>query len=202
MKLLSALAVGLLLAGPVSGQDLDKGLAAYETGDYATALQELLPLAEGGSDMVEQGSLVAQYHISLMYKNGYGVPKDKLAEFKWLARQSMDLSVYNQLKYIEGTSAFTAKDFDVAVHSFRLAADRGFAPAQAALCLMHKGGLSIPQDYVLAYMWCDIAASNGDENGSNWSAQIAREMTPADISEAQRRASACMASSYQDCGWN
>jgi hypothetical protein len=28
-------------------QDFDKGVAAYQAGDFATALQEFLPLAEG-----------------------------------------------------------------------------------------------------------------------------------------------------------
>ena len=40
MKLLSALAVGLMLTWPVSAQDYDKGLAASKAGNYAVALQE------------------------------------------------------------------------------------------------------------------------------------------------------------------
>ena len=63
MKLLSVLAVGLMLAGPVSAQDYDKGLSAYNAGDYATALQEWTPLAE-------QGYASVQYNLSFLY--GYG----------------------------------------------------------------------------------------------------------------------------------
>jgi hypothetical protein len=47
----------------------DDGLAAYGRGDYATALQEWLPLAE-------QGDAVAQYNLGVMYANGWGVPEN------------------------------------------------------------------------------------------------------------------------------
>ena len=44
------LAVALLLgsAGVSWSQDFQKGLAAYESGDYATALREWKPLAKQG----------------------------------------------------------------------------------------------------------------------------------------------------------
>ena len=53
MKNLTAticLAVALLLgsAGVSWSQDFQKGYAAYESGDYATALREWTPLAEQG----------------------------------------------------------------------------------------------------------------------------------------------------------
>ena len=45
------LAVALLLgsAGVSWSQDYQKGLAAYQSGDYATALREWTPLAEQGA---------------------------------------------------------------------------------------------------------------------------------------------------------
>jgi hypothetical protein len=44
------LSLALLVAGAGTswGQDFDKGLAAAQSGDYATALQEWRPLAEQG----------------------------------------------------------------------------------------------------------------------------------------------------------
>ena len=52
----------------------DEGFAAYERGDYATALEEWLPVAE-------QGDASAQYNLGLMYYNGEGVPQDYLYGF-------------------------------------------------------------------------------------------------------------------------
>jgi TPR repeat protein len=56
-------------AGTLVAQDFDKGLAAYDSGDFATALVEWMPLAE-------QGDAVAQEKLGLMYGAGRGVPQD------------------------------------------------------------------------------------------------------------------------------
>ena len=42
------LAFLMTLSSPVIAQDFQKGFAAYNAGDYATALQEWTPLAEAG----------------------------------------------------------------------------------------------------------------------------------------------------------
>jgi hypothetical protein len=49
-------------------QDFQKGLTAYKSGDYATALREWTPLAK-------QGDAFAQYNLGVMYGNGQGVPR-------------------------------------------------------------------------------------------------------------------------------
>ena len=76
MKLLRALAVGMILAGPLAAQDYDKGLAAYDAGDYATALQEWRPLAE-------RGDANAQSNLGFMYDNGRGVLQDAVLAHMW-----------------------------------------------------------------------------------------------------------------------
>ena len=53
-----------MLAAPISAQDFQKGLEAAQSGDFATALKEWKPLAEGGDS-------VAQYNLGVMYKNGW-----------------------------------------------------------------------------------------------------------------------------------
>lgn len=59
---------------PLTAQDYDKGLAAYNAGDYATALQEWTPLAE-------QGYASVQYNLSFLY--GYGTAQDYQKAIKW-----------------------------------------------------------------------------------------------------------------------
>ena len=56
--------------------DFDKGLAAAQKGDFATALREWTPLAE-------QGNADAQYNLGLMYKKGEGVTQDYKIALKW-----------------------------------------------------------------------------------------------------------------------
>ena len=71
--------------------DFDKGLDAYDRGDYATALREFKPLAE-------QGDAYAQYNLGVMYDNGQGVPKDYKTAVKWYtlaAEQGYALAQFN-----------------------------------------------------------------------------------------------------------
>ncbi len=69
-------AVLLMSASGASAQDYNKGLEAYDAGDYQTALQEWRPLAnEGDAD--------AQYNLGLMYDGGKGVPLDDAEAVKW-----------------------------------------------------------------------------------------------------------------------
>ena len=69
--------VGALLFGAGSAcADFDDGVAAYERGDFATALQEFRPLAE-------QGDADAQTLIGMMYNEGLGVPKNDAEAVKW-----------------------------------------------------------------------------------------------------------------------
>ena len=49
-------------------------------------------------------------------------------------------------------------------------------------------GEGVPQDYVQAHMWFNMAAANGHEDGRKNRDIVAKQMTPADISEAQRLA--------------
>lgn len=69
-----------LLCRPVSAtvmaQNFDKGLAAAEAGDYATALQEWRPLAN-------QRYALAQYNLGVMYDNGLGVIQDYAEAVNW-----------------------------------------------------------------------------------------------------------------------
>ncbi len=52
------------------------GCDAYERGDYDTAFKEFQPLAE-------QGEMVAQWSLGVMYERGRGVPKDSVQAYRW-----------------------------------------------------------------------------------------------------------------------
>ena len=74
---------------------------------------------------------------------------------------------------------------------YRLAADQGDAGAQFNLGIMYANGEGVPKDYVLAYMWRNLAAAGASEADIREKAAKAREalagmMTPAQVAEAQR----------------
>ena len=66
----------VMLATSAFAQDFQKGLEAYNAGDYATALQEWRPLAE-------QGYAKHKSMLGVMYDNGEGVPQDYAEAVKW-----------------------------------------------------------------------------------------------------------------------
>ena len=76
MRLIVGLILGLVLAMPAAAQNIQKGLEAYNRGDFATALREWQPLAE-------QGHAAAQYNLGRMYDIGQGVPQDDAEALKW-----------------------------------------------------------------------------------------------------------------------
>src|SRR3954463_716564 len=66
-----------LATGPVcAGQLEDAVFAAYNLGNFATALRLAQPLAK-------QGNPEAQYAFGLMYSGGEGVPQDDAKAVKW-----------------------------------------------------------------------------------------------------------------------
>jgi TPR repeat protein len=66
-----ALSDGVVFAGL-----LEDGQAAYDRGDYGTALQLIMPFSA-------QGKAMAQYDLGLMYANGRGVPQEDKQAVKW-----------------------------------------------------------------------------------------------------------------------
>ena len=71
----------------VGGADYDKGLAAFRSGDRATALREWRPLAE-------DGHADAQFALGWVYHKGQGVLQDYKTAVKWYtlaAEQGMPL---------------------------------------------------------------------------------------------------------------
>ena len=60
-----------------NGQEGQKGLDAYNRGDYTTALRVWMPLAEAGD-------ADAQQRVGAMYSNGHpGVPRDIVEAARW-----------------------------------------------------------------------------------------------------------------------
>ena len=74
-RLVLTFAILIGLAAP-AWAGLVEGVAAYNRGDYATALREFRPL-------VNQGHAIAQSYLGFMYGHGEGVPQDHAEAVKW-----------------------------------------------------------------------------------------------------------------------
>ena len=66
----------LLFSAGSAWADWDDNWAAYERGDYATALREWRPLAE-------QSDAGAQNDLGVMYDTGWGIPENDAEAVKW-----------------------------------------------------------------------------------------------------------------------
>ncbi|MCC5988919.1 MAG: sel1 repeat family protein, partial [Pararhodobacter sp.] len=90
-------------------------------------------------------------------------------------------------------------DYAEAVRWYRAAAEQGYARAQTNLGVMYAEGLGVTLDIVEAHMWLEIATENGATIAVDYRENVASGMTQDQISEAQRRSRACLASNYQNC---
>ena len=65
---------------------------------------------------------------------------------------------------------------------------------------MYYRGEGVLQDSVVAHMWFNIGAANGNELGGTNRDSISEGMTQQAIEQAQQMARDCMSSNYQNCG--
>ena len=87
----------------------------------------------------------------------------------------------------------TTLDYAEAAKWVRLAAEQGNADAQLILGVTYGAGHGVPQDYVQAHMWSNLAASRLGAKERRDEAVKSRDiaalnMTPAQIAEAQKLA--------------
>ena len=80
------------------------------------------------------------------------------------------------------------RDYTKARQWYKKAAAQGDAKAQLYLGLQSSFGQGVPMDLVEAYMWYSLAAGNGNAHAPGYRDDLARQMTPAQILEAQKRA--------------
>ena len=143
----------ILLFGTPAFADFQKGLDAYNSGDYATALKEWKPLAE-------QGYAEAQNNLGNMYEEGQGVTQNSKTAVKWykLAAEQGDAKAQNNPGVMYDRGQGVTQDYTAAVKLYKLAAEQGYADAQYNLGHMYREGQGVAQDYQAALKWSKLAA--------------------------------------------
>jgi TPR repeat protein len=150
----------------------------------------------------DQGHATAQYNLGVMYHQGDGVQQDKAEAVRWYrlaADQGVADAQFNLgVMYRDGLGV--TQDYVEATRWFLSAAKLGYVQGQIAISAAYSlGSKGVPQDIVAAHIWANIACAQGAEDGCRVRDMAEAKMTPADISEAQRRARVCMESEYKDC---
>ncbi len=99
----------------------DEGVAAYNRGDYATAVREWRPLAE-------QGYAKAQYNLGVTYRKGRGVPQDYAEAMKWFrkAAEHGNTGAQGKLGIMYAKGQGVPQDYAEAMKWYRKAVERHF----------------------------------------------------------------------------
>ena len=146
-----------LFASFAQSADFDKGLDAYGQGEFKTAYNEWIPLAE-------QGNASAQYNLGLMYENGRGVLQDDKQAVYWYRKAAEQGNVAGQtnlgLMYANGRGV--PQDDKQAVYWYRKAAEQGDAVGQYNLGVMYANGIGVLQDDKQGVYWYRKAAEQGN----------------------------------------
>ena len=142
MRVIKAIYVAIVLtlsaAVPAAAGLLEDAVAAYDKGEFATALRLWRRLAD-------QGDVPAQIKVGSMYAEGVGVPRDYVEAMKWFRRAADQGSARAQFDvgtmYDSGQGV--PQSFAETVKWYRLAAAQGHADAQYHLGLMHAEGRGV-----------------------------------------------------------
>jgi uncharacterized protein len=167
------------IAGP-----LEDGNAAYQRGDYATAVKLLRPL-------VDQGNADAQDILAIMYYVGQGVPQSRAEAIRLyrLAAEQGNAHAQDALGFAYQNGVGVQRDVGEAAKWFRKSADQDNIDAQFNIGEMYELGNGVPQDYVLAYMWFTLVASHGTRPyAMRGRDRVAQQMTPDQIAQAEKLA--------------
>ena len=188
MLLILGLCAGLL-PSPAGGQSKVRRPWVDDLG-LMDSERELAARVDAWTTAAKQGHAEAQNYLGYAYASGHGVPKNYAEAMRWyrLAADQGNAEAQYNLGVIYYNGEGVPQDFAEAVRWYRLAADQGNARAQVNLGVMYKWGYGVPKDYVFAHMWFNLAAAGGVEYVRTARDELVKEMTPKQITEAQRMA--------------
>ena len=143
---------------------LEQGIKAYYRGDYQTALEILLPLAEKGKER-------AQFRVGVMYLRGRGTEKNPTTGTAWIrkafpavqsAATSGEAWAQADLGSLYHNGLLVAQNDKEAARWYTLAAEQGYPGAQTNLGTMYANGEGVSRSRSEAIKWLKRAAAQGD----------------------------------------
>jgi sulfatase-modifying factor enzyme 1/ankyrin repeat protein/Sel1 repeat-containing protein len=84
-----------------------------------------------------------------------------------------------------GKQAFDAGDFRTAFSEWKTSADQGDAESQYELGKLYEEGLGVPQNFVFAHVYFNLAASSGHKEARTARNTISKNMTNEELAEAR-----------------
>jgi len=137
--------------------DFQDAMDAFDKGDFETAVQEWIPLAE-------DGNAEAQYRLGRAYYSGQGITKNDKLAFEWslkAAEQGFARAQFNVgMFYRDGIGVDIR--FEEAFRWVKKAAEQGFARAQFNVGMFYRDGTGVDIRFEEAVRWFKKAARQGD----------------------------------------
>jgi TPR repeat protein len=94
-----------------------------------------------------------------------------------------------------------SQDYAEALKWYRKAAEQGYGDAFANMADMYAGGYGVPQNYVLAYMYLELASAQHAETLTlkMTGAVVRKHVTAAQIADGKKRAAECLHANFKGC---
>jgi TPR repeat protein len=169
-------ATPLFLATTAWSADFDKGLDAYNSNDYSTALTEWQALADAGDAN-------GQYGLGMLYANGFGVElndEQALSNYGLAAGQGHAEAQY-QLGVMHQNGWGVPMNEEEAAKMFEQAAEQGHIDAQLGLAQIYSADYSPLYDKAAAYKWYSIATNLGSMNAAVEREDLAKKLTADEV---------------------
>jgi TPR repeat protein len=140
----------------------------------------------------DQTNALAQLGLGELYEAGQGVPKDMpqaLKLYRAAAEQGLAKAQYT-LGFMCESGRGVPVDQTQAAKWFRLAAEQGEPLSQYDLGQRYDLGVGVPVDHIEAYKWLALAAAQGQNDARDRLETVRKNLSRAQIAEAQARVSA------------
>jgi uncharacterized protein len=210
------------------GDSFSRGLVAAQAGNYPSALQEWLPLAD-------EGDATAQFYVGRLYAigvanlppdcekgvdylkkaadQGHSKAKEYLDRIKNVDQPSPEVACEFEKRGLEravvdlfnwiSTSLFPAstKASEYDLDGLRMMAEMFQVPDfYNELGKRYAVGKEVMQDYVKAHCWFNLASAQGHPEAAKNRDDLANRMTAADVSTAQQLARESLGNGQLKCG--
>lgn len=112
----------------------------------------------------ENGSVVSQFKLGVMYQHGYNVKKDLKKAVKWYtkAAENGDSGAQYNLGMMYHEGEGVPRNMQKAYELLRPAAEDGVVLAQYHLGLMYRDGVGVPQQPRKAVFWLTQSGNDGN----------------------------------------
>lgn len=178
----AAMFLGMMLAAGAQTAAIDPAMQAKaDAGDAASQVAMGEHYARAAAADLDKVQMAGDYQQELAWYR-------KAADQNYIPGE-MHLAVL----YRDGGGKTIPRDIEQAAAWYRRAADQGDPTAQATLGVLYSFGQGVPQNYVEAYFWLDLAAGVSGPNQEKFAANrrmVGEHLTTDQVSDVQDRVAA------------